>query len=99
MENALISAARQAFGVTVISTQKAQNDKLVLNDLIQQSAGIVNKYEVLHCENASGYHCQVRALAFTQPLMVMLEKLDDQNVEVDGGSEFAKQVSEGVNPV
>jgi hypothetical protein len=92
--NALIAAANQAVGVLVVSNKQVSDDRLVTNEIFQQTSGIVNKYEVLVCYKEDLlYTCQIRAQVSTTPLLEVLQAKGGKQFTVDGESEYAKQLT------
>jgi hypothetical protein len=87
----LVAAANQAVGVLIIGTQQIKNDSLVTKEVFQQTAGIVNKYEVVLCTQESSYWCQIKAQVSTKPLIAVMQSHGGKSTEVDGESEYAKQ--------
>lgn len=89
IEKALTTAANQAVGVLIIGTQQVINDHLISDEMFQQTAGIVNRYEIAYCSHEEQLHCQIKAEISTSVLMQAAHLTGDQTAEIDGRSEFA----------
>ncbi|MDY7580095.1 hypothetical protein RGU70_17435 [Herbaspirillum sp. RTI4] len=91
---ALLAASHQALGSLIVSTQESADDKLVRDEIIQHTTGIVNKYDVISCDRADGrYECTIKAVVSTSPLRTAAISLGAKVQTFDGGSAYAEQVS------
>lgn len=61
VNNAFVAASEQASGVFVASDQRLEDGKITKDEIRQHTAGVVNNYEVVSCDNDGGiYNCRIK---------------------------------------
>jgi hypothetical protein len=92
IQNALVSAVQKGIGVLIVTDDTVTNGRVTKNLAAQYSSGLVNSYEVKHCNSLGGIKCEVTAKVSPWKFQRRLEA-DTAVVKVNGGDLAAQYLT------
>ena len=92
IQNALVSAVQKGIGVLVVTDDTVANGRVTKNLAAQYSSGVVNSYEVKHCNSLGIIRCEIVAKVSPWKFQRRLEA-DSAVVKVNGGDLAAQHLT------
>lgn len=89
VNNALITAVQKGIGVLVVTDDTVANGKVTRNLAAQYSSGIVNSYDVIHCNSLGVIKCEIQAKV--SPWKFQRKLMAESNVVKVNGDNLAAQ--------
>jgi len=92
IQNALVSAVQKGIGVLIVTDDTVANGRVTKNLAAQYSSGVVNSYEVKHCNSLGVIKCEIAAKVSPWKFQRRLEA-DTAVVKVNGGDLAAQHLT------
>ncbi len=92
IQNALVSAVQKGIGVLIVTDDTVANGRVTKNLAAQYSSGVVNSYEVKHCNSLGLIKCEITAKVSPWKFQRRLEA-DTAVVKVNGGDLAAQHLT------